>query len=906
MPFRKTTMGAVILSLFLGTRLPGGTILSGDINNDGSVDITDVLNLFMWLSSTEVDAICQNAADVNRDGRVDLTDAIALLAHMYGSELGAPAPLPEDLVASCQNDSSVLGLKDVQSFVLTPESVMVTWLSALPSNSIVRHGASGALHSAVEVDESVTYHQVLLNDLQPGATYYYQVESAVPGQEAEHSFIDSFRTSEISDYEIRPDHPRIFFTSDDIPEIRKRIENSRYEKYWEMSERYCDNNVDMPPEELVELDNFEDRVKAFAFVGLIGDESGHRKKAIEVALHLAEFGTQTDEVRGVTEAIAFVYDWLYEYMDSDDREKLLRALVRQCRDLQSRIHDDEYVTGTSHGHNKSLMLAVLAFHGDHSYAEDLIDKIVWDYRYGFLATWRRFSAGDGGSSKGWWYTNFVLPFELEFLAAWRSATGQDWYQEERVWCEPLLDWLIYGLQGDLTFLHESDSSVFKGLTSDNRLYANMVATEYKNPVARWLADRAEEMDVVWGPFGIREILWHDASIEPALPSGPTSKIFRSAGTAIMKESLVPGGAMALFRSPEVYTQGHSHRDSCTFTIFYKTALALDSGIYDEFSSAHHDNYYSRTVAHNAITVFDPNEEFTKYGIEHANDGGQRWLMPGEDVENAWPPFADDTVDRSKGYRLGGITRYEDGAGYTYAVGDGTPAYSPKKLVELKRHFLWLNSVEDWKHPVVIVFDDVVSRRASFRKAYLLHTANEPEIDGARVRAENGDGALYQYTLVPEEHEITAIGGPGKEFWVDGDNYPPARGPRPKEEPGAWRIEVSPSDESTSDRFLHALYVADEDEEAPSEPEAFTAGSMQGCRVGEWVILFDTEDLVSEIEYESPRPETHHLICGLVPLVFYDVFVDGNLQGSVKASFSGTLRFDVEGAGQVSVRRTRTE
>jgi hypothetical protein len=895
------------LSLVLCASLAGasleGAILPGDINSDGSIDITDVLNLFFWLGSNEVDGICHNAADLNRDGRVDLADAVSMIFALYGSERGPGRPLPGQVVASCRDAESSLGLGEVRSVVLGPESAMVTWLTAHPSSSTVRYGWSGSLDLTADVDESVLYHQVVLKGLLPGRIYYYQVVSAAPGHETERSFIESFRTLALADYSIRPDHPRIFFTREEIPELRRRIKGPAHDGYWRLSERYCENFVDLPLAELVKLDSFDDRIKAFAFVGLIGNYPAFRKKAIDAALYIAANGAGGGDVRAETESMAFVYDWLHVHLSAEARGKLIEALVRKCRDLGNMIRDDEYVTGASHGHNKSLAIAALAFHGDHPSAAEIIEKTVRDYRYGFLATWRRFAGADGGSSKGWWYSSYVLPFELEFLSAWRSATGQDWYREEAGWCAQVLDWFVYGLRGDLTFLREGDANVFKGLGVENRLYANIAAREYRSQVARWFADRTEDLDVVWGPFGIREVLWHDPSIEPAPPSGPTSKIFRSAGVAILRESWDLDAAIASFRSAEAYTQGHTHRDSSSFTIYHRGALAIDSGIYDDFSSSHHDNYYSRTVAHNSITVFDPDEKFVKYGIEYANDGGQRWLAPGEDVENAWPSTPEDTIDRSRGYRLGGITHFEDGDRYTYVVGDGTPAYSPRKLLEFRRHFLWLRSVTGRDEPVVVVFDDVVSRHRSFAKAYLLHMENQPVISGSLVKVVNRGGALFQYTLAPAKHEIRAIGGPGKEFWVDGANYPPGRSPRENEEPGAWRVEVSPAEERTDDRFLHVIFIGKEGAAVPAKPGSFTAGGMQGCRVGEWVVLLDTEGAVANVEYDSPRRTSSHLITGAVPLAAYDVSVGGVRERTVEASFSGTLRFDLGRAGRVTIRRS---
>jgi hypothetical protein len=48
-----------------------------------------------------------------------------------------------------------------------------------------------------------------------------------------------------------------------------------------------------------------------------------------------------------------------------------------------------------------------------------------------------------------------------------------------------------------------------------------------------------------------------------------------------------------------------------------------------------------------------------------------------------------------------------------------------------------------------------------------------------------------------------------------------------------------------------------------------------------------------------------LIFGAVPLVSYDVLVNGSRKATVESSFSGTLRFDLSRAGRVTIRRSRS-
>ena len=77
----------------------------------------------------------------------------------------------------------------------------------------------------------------------------------------------------------------------------------------------------------------------------------------------------------------------------------------------------------------------------------------------------------------------------------------------------------------------------------------------------------------------------------------------------------------------------------------------------------------------------------------------------------------------------------------------------------------------------VVFDRVASTEAEYPKTWLLHTANEPVIAGREFRADQDQGRIFCRTLYPTDAVLDKIGGPGKEFWADGRNWPiPADSP----------------------------------------------------------------------------------------------------------------------------------
>ncbi|MGQ9589845.1 MAG: fibronectin type III domain-containing protein [Planctomycetota bacterium] len=874
----------------------GGLVPRGDVNNDGKVDLSDAIALFEWLSENSGVALCLSAIDANLDGAIDYSDGVYLLQYMFlsGDE---PLPFHPGLAPGCYSNNANFEVRNLRETALSPTSAIISWETPHASSTIVRYGAGeGGLSEELRVEERVHHHQALLEGLSPGTTYVYAVFSETAWGDWVRSEPGTFTTLTDPPLAVRESRPRLFFTAEDLPEIRARTKaGGAHAALWSALSGWASARLEMPVEEISKSVHLREHARAFAFAGLVGNSTALRKKAIELASYLVRTWPGENE-RNTAESLAVVYDWLHGFLSADERKAIAGALARSCKSLAGSISEREFVTGMSHGDNKSLFLAALALYGDDPRAEGYLARAVANYRYGFLATWRRFADLCGGSSKGWWYSTYALPFELEFFSAWKSATGQDLFETERTWLENVLAWFLFGLCGDGTFFREGD--VYTGaLSFENRHFGELVAKEYRNPQAQWFADRERERNGVWSPHAFFDILWHDPSVAPLPPVGALSRWFRDAGVVICRDSWGPESTVAKFRSAEAYTLGHAHLDNCSFNLYYKAPLALDTGLYDEYASEHYHNYYSRTIAHNSLLVCDPSEVFRKWGKAYANDGGQRWLVPGVDAVAEVPGRAEDTVARDRGFRLGGIFRYEDELLYTYAVGDGGPSYSPAKLDKFHRHFLFLRKVLGRKQPVVVIFDDVAATKAEFRKVYLLHTAEKPAVDGLLVSAAAKDAALHQWTVFPEDAEISLVGGRGKEFFVNGVNYPPSRTARATEEPGAWRVEVSPAGKRKSDRFLHVLFPADAGEPAPPRPEAIAAGDLCGVVVGEWIALFGGDEELLLAEYEAPRGGSH-LVCGAIPLERYDVYLDRKLVDSAVASFSGVLRFDLGSKGIV--------
>jgi len=191
--------------------------------------------------------------------------------------------------------------------------------------------------------------------------------------------------------------------------------------------------------------------------------------------------------------------------------------------------------------------------------------------------------------------------------------------------------------------------------------------------------------------------------------------------------------------------------------------------------------------------------------------------------------------------------------YTYLKGDITEAYSDK-VSRVRRSFCFLNLKDETVPGAFIVFDKVVSSNADFKKYWLLHSIEAPQIQDNQVtitRTLNDDtGKLVNDTLLPklDDVEITPVGGEGKEFWVFGKNYEndPTRRPDVANERGAWRVEVSPKKPAKENTFLNVMQVMDNTNEDLLDVTMIENDHVVGTRIKDRIVTFSkTSDVLGQ-------------------------------------------------------------
>jgi hypothetical protein len=326
-----------------------------------------------------------------------------------------------------------------------------------------------------------------------------------------------------------------------------------------------------------------------------------------------------------------------------------------------------------------------------------------------------------------------------------------------------------------------------------------------------------------------------AKKSPPRPPLPTSAMFDP--LVVMRSSWDADATMISFRCGK-FSGNHNNLDHNSFSIYRGGALAIDSGSVD-YASSNRPEYSTRTVAHNAILVRNPDEVhwLGKHGKPTVNDGGQRLVNVAYTPPNkiSGEPHGIITEERRTSFAdefdMGEIVAFEAGDKFDYVAGDATRAYTypwsgigtnpSRRVEEAVRQLVFL------KPDIVVIFDRVEATKKHFEKKWLLHTIGAPTaiVGGERRTAADGISELppgaFEYSqergrmtvwpLLPAKHAVRAVGGKDHEYWVDhapgrdgkGMNHPLAK---PYPESGAWRIEVIPSEPSLRDCFLTVIHA----------------------------------------------------------------------------------------------------
>ncbi|MFS4467483.1 heparinase II/III family protein [Maribacter sp. 2210JD10-5] len=579
---------------------------------------------------------------------------------------------------------------------------------------------------------------------------------------------------------------------------------------------------------------------------------------------------------------AMVYDWCYDLMTDEEREFLYDQTIRL-------LEKSEYgwplaegrITYLVNHFGEEKVPSALAF-GMAAYeqypsvyneaARHLYEGLV-PSRNGFYPAHRHHQGSAYGPGRYEW--EVLSTFLITQMGAERPYIDEQGKVLYHNMYNRRPDDVIFAQGDDFnpSFIYRAEGSGYFGLHG-----AMVAANEYQDPylqdeVQRHL-DFKEKFDHL--DDGVLLLLYQDEILKPeSVENLPLTKFFNepiasmTARTAWdMKKGMGSNAVIATMEMSNYYFGNHDHLDAGHFNLYYKGPLAIDSGAYAESEkgkgkhggdSGHWNNYFRRSVAHNTILVQDYDEPYRPMSIWDAQNEGGQVINAGGPIEqyNGGAPLSFQEMVEEGGEQVKLLGR---GFGpdsiapdYSYLKGDMANAYAysylkmEPKVEEAKRSFVFLNLKNKQVPGALIVFDKVTARKPDFKKRWLMHFVEKPEVEGAvttlvkKPGRLDYSGKLVNETILPrkENLNIEVIGGKGKRFWTESadTNWALAKEEDvTRFEAGEWRIEVSPKKESATDHFFNVMQVMDKGTEALSTKTVETEQHI-GVQIYDRMVLF---------------------------------------------------------------------
>ena len=727
------------------------------------------------------------------------------------------------------------------------------------------------------------------------------------------------------------EHPRVFVRGEEIPALKVKMQTKAGKKILrKLNEQSVPRTAE---EEAAEKDRgfryyakmrgVTSKVQLQALEYLVNGDAAQAREAITSMLDTlrnTNFGTKNDLSRAsgcMLMVGGMVYDWCYDQFTPQEREAYIKEFVRIAGTME--CHYPPKRTEPIAGHSSEWMIlrdmlsCGIAVYDEYPDMYNYVVKMLFeDYIPVRNYTYKGMNYHQGSG-----YVTVRFLNDLNSLWIFDKMGAGPIYDPSQQYV--LYDF-IYRRRPDGQVLPAGDVNPAPRKRPQSYSMPAMLASSYYGDP--YLAYEYERKPSTEPHMLMLELLWRDFELKGKGPDDLPLTRFSGTpfGWMIARTGWGKNSVVAEMKVNEQFYGNHQHMDGGAFQIYYRGPLAIDSGSYQGssggYNSPHNKNYFKRTIAHNSLLVYDPSEQFAcwNYGGEGrtefaANDGGQR--MPGD----RWDTCRSFESLLSESYTVGKTLAHGFGPDqhtpeYSYLKGDITKAYTDK-VEDVRRSFVFLNLEPNGnadKNPdgvvtdvpaVMVVYDHVVSADPSFKKYWLLHSIEEPQVGNQSFsvsRTKDGDsGKLYCDVLMPAS-EVTKVGGPGKEFWVFGENYPNAATTRPDpcNERGEWRVEVSPKAASKEDCFLNVIQVMDNT--VQQLPVQRIDGDMVvGAAVADRVVMFSRsgESLAGSFAFEIPKSAGKNvkvLVTDLVPGKWTILNGKKVLEKALVDSGSGSLYF----------------
>ena len=525
---------------------------------------------------------------------------------------------------------------------------------------------------------------------------------------------------------------------------------------------------------------------------------------------------------------SLVYDWCHDIMTERQRKELATLIREMVYDdeIQKRRPDnmEDWTDLAGSAVGQPLVyntIAALAIYDEYPEIYDTIMPTI----LGTMAEAMKLYGEAGALTDG--SISYTREYYAYYVAVMLDRLGYDYSEyygnQSKIGYKMLYSRTPYGAlirQGDDWAQTNYVIGTYTN-ASETKYTMAMLSAMYDDPYLKFQYIKENTAD-----NSLFSLLFNSSEVEPELPDDlPLAFEVEEYRSEIMartswQEGLNAPTVLAYMNMNNRRTGDHDHSQIGSFQLYYKGPLTMTGGSYTGagWGGDHWENYYTRSIAANCVTVYDSEEMFT-YGqdswkIVEANDGGQK--MSGYKFTLEENMAAENLYAETLASFIG---PNEYTPAFSYIKGDLTNAYSASKMENYKRAMVFMDTFNEDYPGVMIVFDRVVSKDASLEKNWLLQAVTEPIVEGNKITiintADGCNGKLVNTTLYPQQVEITAVGGIGQ-YVSDGQEWANNFTASDAYKSG-FRCEVSPKTAAAEDIFLNAMYVTAADGNAVELP-----------------------------------------------------------------------------------------
>ena len=700
-------------------------------------------------------------------------------------------------------------------------------------------------------------------------------------------------------------HPRVLLTPENLPKVRENMEHPENAPAAQKIRELASAPLQLPQKDGVTVydRNYLLQIEARAFLYALSGDSRRGREAVEAVkayLQQVDFDNLMDVTRLVGHTIfvtAEVYDWCYPLLSDAEKQELRTGMLKLGRDTEIGWPPFRQSVINGHGNEAQLSRDFLSM-AIAVYDEDPEPYRLCAYRiFEEMVPAHNYEYRSGRHTQGSNYGPYRFSWDMNLALIFRAMTGKDIFSADFAkvpyfWIYMMLpDWEMFD-DTDVFFEHgkpfrygETLLSMFS-YTGDPLLKSEFLRQN-------GLAWSSRTMPVQFLLFNRPEVA-ASADFEKL----PLTRVFTEPLASLIARTGWEFGpdsrtAVVEMKSGHYNRHDHQHMDAGAFQIFYRAPLAVDIGVYGHWGGHYDFTFAKRTIPHNAMLIYDPDEKFSVPG----NDGGQRFIK-------TMPWTIQQVLDHPEIHNAGrNVATYvgpdADRPLFSHIKGDLATAYSSHKVKAYERSFVFTRLDRPETPAMLIVYDHVVSTRPEFRKYFLLNTIAQPEIRETTIRVEHAlpggkPGELFVTRVLPKADnvEITTAGdGKAMEFFREKVEMPP----RNRMLSRGWRTMISPKTPAAEDRFLHVMQIGEPT--APKYPvELFESDAWLGVKTAGRIVTFSRSGSSSAepVEFTVPAGGEHHaLLTDLLPGP-YTILRDGKTLRTVTVTpESGVIELPVE-------------